>query len=121
MFQTANHQAVIDVPYHPLGQVCVLFRPMSDMGEYLSESVATDGGGVDQHRPPRELRLLQNLQNLQPVVEPPSRPQEVHYVAPDHEDVHAAVQVKVPVLGHRPRLCTEVGEEKKKRTSGGTI
>lgn len=122
VLQSAHHQAVIDVPYHPLGQARVLFLFLSNVGERLGEREATDGGGMDQHRPPWELRLLQNLQNLQPVVEPPLGPQKVHYIAPDHKDVHAAVQVKVPVLGHGPWLGAEPGEEKKKGTgSGGTI
>lgn len=119
VLQTASHQAVIDVSYHPLGQACMLFPPLSYVGERLGESVAADGGGVDQHRPPRELRLLQNLQDLQPVVEPPSRPQEVQGVALDQEDVHSAVQIKVPVLGHRGRPGAEPGEEKEKRTGSG--
>lgn len=52
VLQSANHQAVVDVPYHPLSQACMFFLSLSNVGEYLGESVATDGGGMDQHRPP---------------------------------------------------------------------
>ena len=74
---------------------------------------------MDQHLPPRELRLLQNPQHLQSVVEAPARPQEVHDTALHHQDVDAAGQVKVPVLGNRHRPGTEPREEEKKRTGVG--
>ena len=86
------------------------------MGEDLGEGVASDGGGVDQHSPLRELRFLQEFQDLQPIAEPPSWPQEVHYAALDDKDIYATVEVKVPVLGNRSRLGAKPGEEQKKRT-----
>lgn len=100
----------------------MFFPSLSHVGEDLGEGVASDGGGVDQHRPPRELRLLQKIQDLQPVAESPSRPQEVHYATLDDKDIHATGQVKVPVLGNGSRLGAKPGEEQKKRTgSWGNI
>lgn len=119
VLQRANHQAVVDVPDHPVHQCRVLPLPPGDVGQYLGESVAADGGGVHQHRPPRELRPLKHLQDLQAVVQPPARPQEVHDAALNHQDVHA-VQVKVPVLGQGPRLGPEPGEEEEEGTGGRT-
>lgn len=93
----------------------MLFSSLSDVHEDLGEGVASDGGGVDQHSPPREPRLLQKFQELQPVAEPPAGPEKVHDAALDDEDIHAALQVKVPVLGDGSRLGAKPGEEQKKR------
>lgn len=119
VLQCANHQAVVDVPNHPVCQRRVLLLPPCDVGQYLGESVAANGGGVHQHRPPRELGPLQHLQDLQAVVQPPARPQEVHNAALNHQDIHA-VQVKVPVLGQGPRLGPKPGEEEKEGAGGRT-
>lgn len=119
VLQRADHQAVVDVPPHPLSQARVLLPPRSGVGEGLGESEAADGGGVDHHGPPGEPRPLQDLQHLQAVVEPPPRPQEVHDVALDQEDVHAAVQVEVPVLAHRRPPGAEPGEEEQEGPRGG--
>lgn len=89
---------------------------LSNVGEDLGEGVAPDRGGVDQHRPPGELRLLQNLQNLQCVVQPPAGPQKVQDVALDDEYVHATLQVKVPVLSQGRRPGAQPGEEKEEGT-----
>lgn len=100
----------------------MFFPSLSDVGEDLGEGVASNGGSMDQDSPPRELRLLQKFQDLQPIAEPPSRPQEVRYAALDDKDIHATIQVKVPVLGNGSRLGTKPGEEQKKRTgSWGNI
>lgn len=97
----------------------MFFWFLDNVGEDLSESVATDGRSMNQHHPPCEGRVLQNFQNLQSILEPPSRPQEVHHTALNQEDIHATVQIKVPVLSHSPWLGTKPGEEKQKWTRSG--
>lgn len=117
MLQRAHHQAVVDVAHHPLRQRRVLPPAPGYVGQDLGESVAADGGGVHQQRPPGELRLLQHPQNLQAVIQPPARPQEMHDATLHHQHVHA-VQVEVAVLGHGPRLGPEPGEEEEEGTRG---
>lgn len=117
VLQRAHHQAVVDVPHHPVRQRRVLPLTVGDVGQDLGESVAADGGGVNQQRPAGEVGLLQHLQHLPAVFQPPARPQEVHDAALHHQHVHT-VQVEVAVLGHGPRLGPEPGEEEEEGTGG---
>lgn len=119
VLKCSHHQTVIDMPYHPLYQCTVSFGFPSNVGENLGESVATNGGGMDQHVPSRERGFFQNIQNLQPITEAPSRPQEVHHTALNQEDIHATFQVEVTILSNSHWLSAEPREEDEKRARVG--